>query len=112
MDFEEEKLAEKAAKKGEYMLKGLRTLQQKYQLIGDVSGYGLFIGVEFVKDRKTKTPAYKETSEIQHCARMNGVLLAKGAFGNRIDLMPPLVIENDQIDRIIEVLDGAIGKTK
>jgi len=110
--IEEEKLAEKAAKKGEYMLKGLRTLQQEHELIGDVGGHGLFIGVEFVKDRKTKAPAYDETSEIQHYARKNGVLLAKGAFGNRIDLMPPLVIENDQIDRIIEVLDGAIRKTR
>jgi len=110
--IDEEKLVERASSLGEYMLKGLRSLQQENELIGDVGGHGLFMGIEFVKDRKTKQPAYEETTRIQHEARKRGVLIAKGAFGNRIDLMPPLVIEKDQIDRIIEVLDAAIKAAK
>ena len=108
--IEEEKLVERAAKLGEYMIAGLRSIQQDHELIGDVSGHGLFIGIEFVRDRKTKKPAYEETSRIQHEARKNGVLIAKGAFGNRIDLMPPLVVEKEQIDRVIEVLEVALKR--
>ena len=110
--IKEEGLVQRSAQLGEYFLKGLKDLQERHEIIGDLDGRGLFIGMEFVKDRKTKEHAYEETLEIQHEARKRGLLFTRGGYGNRINILPPLVIDKDQIDEAIEILDEAIAEVE
>lgn len=110
----EEKLHERCAKLGEYFMKRLRELAEKHELIGDVRGKGLFIGVELVKDRKTKEPAREESIKLRYEAKKRGVILpaAMGWFGNTIRLNPPGVITEGQLDKVVEVLDASLKAVK
>src|SRR5436853_1659983 len=75
--IEKEKLQENALKVGNHILAGLEKLKQKHELIGDVRGRGLMIGVELVKDRNTKEPAKAECAEIMELCRDMGLLVGK-----------------------------------
>jgi taurine-pyruvate aminotransferase len=108
-----EQLADRSAATGAYLLDGLRTLM-RHQIVGDVRGKGLLLGVELVKDRMTKQPVgpAQITSIVDFC-RDNGVIVGRGgggrAYGNTIVLSPPLVITRAECDRIVEILDRALG---
>ncbi|MDK2383497.1 MAG: aspartate aminotransferase family protein, partial [Candidatus Korarchaeota archaeon] len=107
--IEEEDLVEKSAKNGEYMLKRLRELMDKHELIGEVNGKGLLIGLELVKDRETKEPAVEEAAKFRIELRKRGVIIGPpGWTGSRIRINPPLVITKEQIDRAIEAIDEAL----
>ena len=110
--FEKEKLVNRAKEMGEYFLKGLKELEQKHLSIGNVQGTGLWLGVEFVKDRKTKEPAYSETRLVQSEARRNGLLMSLGGYGNSLNIGPPIVITKDEIDTALRILDSAISKVE
>ena len=76
---------------------GLRALQDKHPLIGDVRGRGLMIGVELVRDRKTKERATDERdASSRRCSRRG--LLVLGAGKNAIRFSPPLVLTKAQAD--------------
>ncbi len=109
-----EKLHERAARLGEYFMKGLNDLADKYELIGDVRGKGLMIGVELVKNRRTKEPAHEESLKLRNEAKKRGVILpsAMGWLGNTIRMTPPAVITEQQIDHVIEVLDASLKTLK
>lgn len=106
----EEKLHERAAKLGSHFMRRLNELAEKRELIGDVRGEGIFIGVELVKNRKTKEPAREESIKLRNEAKKRGVLVAAGMgwLGNTIRLNPPAVITEEQIDHAIEVLDASL----
>ena len=107
----ENHLVENAAAMGDYFLNGLRELAERYPLIGDVTGKGLAIGVEFVRDRKTKEPAERETIAIvREAAKLGVLILRNGYFGNRITFMPPLNVTTHEIDIILDVLAQVIGR--
>lgn len=107
--YEEEKLVEKAARTGEYFQKGLRELQSRHPLIGNVDGRGLFIGVELVRDRKTKEPASEENGIVSHECFKRGLLYEKGGYyGNMVKTICPLSISEQEIDKAIEIFDQAI----
>ncbi|KAL4515966.1 hypothetical protein Ndes2526B_g00679 [Nannochloris sp. 'desiccata'] len=72
--IDDEKLQSNSAVVGEYLMTGLKNLQKKHDIIGDVRGKGLMIGVEMVKDRQTKEPAKKETVEIFEKAKGLGIV--------------------------------------
>jgi len=97
-----------AAEVGDYMLAGLRELQTKHPLIGDVRGKGLMIGIEFVRDRQTKERATAERDRIVDAMFARGVLVL-GAGRNTIRLSPPLVLTKAQGDACLQALDAAIG---
>ena len=83
----------------------------KHALIGDVRGMGLMLGVELVRDRKTKEPANTETAEIVEQARTRGLLIGKGGFyGNVLRIKPPMCITLEDADYIIGCLDEIIGE--
>jgi len=108
--LEEEKLADRAEKLGKYFLEELKNLQTYHPLIGHVEGKGLMIGMEFVRDRKTKEPASNETKMIIREAIKRGLILTiSGYYGNRINIVAPLIIEKDEIDKAIEILDETIN---
>jgi 4-aminobutyrate aminotransferase-like enzyme len=101
---------------GAYLLDGLRGLM-RHQVVGDVRGKGLLLGVELVKDRGTKEPLGAEqlASIIDYC-RDNGVLIGRGGggrhFGTTITLSPPLVITRAECDQIVETLDRALTQPR
>jgi 4-aminobutyrate aminotransferase len=93
---------------GEHMLAGAKTLMDKHALVGDVRGRGLMIGIELVRDRKTKERATTERDRVvQECFRRG--LLVLGAGQNAIRLSPPLVLSKTQADTAIGILDQALG---
>ncbi len=100
-------LTANAAVVGEHMMAGVRELQQKHPLIGDVRGRGLMIGIELVKDRVTKARAVEERNAVVQGAFSRGVLIL-GAGRNAIRLAPPLVFTTAQADSVLAVLDQAL----
>jgi alanine-glyoxylate transaminase/(R)-3-amino-2-methylpropionate-pyruvate transaminase len=107
--IDEEKIQNNALVVGGY-LKGLFTeLQQKHRLIGDVRGMGLMLGVELVRDRKSKEPANTETAEVLELARERQVLLGKGGlFGNVLRIKPPMCLTKDDAAYLAQTLDEAL----
>jgi 4-aminobutyrate aminotransferase len=92
---------------GAHLIDRLRELQQKHQIIGDVRGKGLMIGVELVRDRVTKERAIEERNQIVTEMFNRGVLIL-GAGRNAIRFAPPLVLTKDQADTIVKVFDEAL----
>ncbi len=106
----DERLAEASARKGQLAIERLRELATRHPLIGDVRGLGLMIGVELVTDRATKEPA-KEAAQVRRLCREAGVLVGVGGqSGNVIRIQPPLVIDDADLDRAIDVLDEAFAE--
>jgi 4-aminobutyrate aminotransferase len=108
----EEQYCANAAEVGEYFMTQLRSLQRRYDCIGDVRGKGLMIGMELVEDRKTKVPATKLSERVINRAFRNGLLLL--ACGqSTIRFMPPLLITTGDVDEavriLLETLDQAIA---
>jgi len=98
-----------AAAIGARLMDGLRALQAKHPLVGDVRGKGLMIGIELVRDRRTKERATSERDALVQAMFRRGVLLL-GAGKNAIRLCPPLVVSPAQADDVIRLLDEALGE--
>ena len=96
---------------GAHLLAGAKALMDKHQIIGDVRGKGLMIGIELVKDRETKERAIEERDEVVQKCFYKG-LLVLGAGRNSIRLSPPLVLTKAQADAALEILDEAIGEVR
>src|SRR6187399_348473 len=106
-----EQFVQNAAAVGEHMMNGLRALQEKHAIIGDVRGRGLMIGVELVRDRKTKERAVEERGALVQAMFKRGVLIL-GAGRNAIRFAPPLVITKDQADTIVKLFDECLTALK
>ncbi|MFW9906914.1 MAG: aspartate aminotransferase family protein, partial [Candidatus Thorarchaeota archaeon] len=90
------KLSDKAEEDGKYILKRLTELKDKYEIIGDVRGKGLMIGIELVKDQVKLIPAKDETTKIRDYCRDNGLLIGAGGVKSCVlRIQPPLVISRD-----------------
>ncbi len=108
--IETEQLQENAATVGKQLLEGFKRLKQKYPLIGDVRGQGLYLGVELVKNRQTLEPAAQEADYIINRMRDHGILISTdGPLYNVLKLKPPMVITADNADEIISVLDKILS---
>ncbi len=103
-----EKLADNATKVGGYLLKRLRELAEKHELVGDVRGKGLMIGVEFVKDKRTKEPAREERDRVLEEAFKHGLVLL-GAGASSLRLAPPLILTREQADVGLEIFEEALN---
>ena len=99
-----ENLMEKAAELGDYTIKRLKEMQEKFQVVGDVRGKGLAICIELVKNRKTKEPI--DSKEFIGRMFKKGVLMVSGGVGVRI--FPPLIISKEIMDAGIEILESTI----
>jgi 4-aminobutyrate aminotransferase-like enzyme len=111
--IEEEKLLDRARKMGVYFTSRLKDLQDNYEIIGDIRGPGLMIGIELVKDRKTKEPANNITHNIVKESVADGVIFGESKFkglGNVLKIKPPLVITESQADRVLEVFEKYLKK--
>jgi len=106
--IEQENLVANSAKLGEIIMKRLRELYDKYELIGDVRGLGLMTATEFVKDRKTKEYAIKEKEAIVAEAYKRGLLLLPCGKSS-VRYIPPINIPEDQLNKGIDILEEAIS---
>ncbi|MBI2500088.1 MAG: aspartate aminotransferase family protein [Deltaproteobacteria bacterium] len=107
----EERLIQNAQRMGTRLKEGLQDLMKRHELIGEVRGRGLLVGIELVKDRKTKAYAPEETVELMEMCKEEGVLVGKGGlFGNVIRIAPPLAISSDEIDLLVQTIDRSLGK--
>ncbi len=107
--IERKKLPENAARVGAQLLRLLEELKERYDLVGDVRGKGLIIGVEFVKDRRTKEPARMETVKIVYRAWQLGLLTVfVGADSNVMEITPPLTITKENVERGAAIIEQAI----
>ena len=100
-------LVANAASVGAYMLDGLRELQEKHPLVGDVRGRGLMIGIELVRDRGTKERATDERNALVQAMFRRGVLVL-GAGRNALRLAPPLVLSKAQADSVLQIFELAL----
>lgn len=112
LDFvESEGLQAHAARVGEYMRRRLRELAAKHEIIGDVRGEGLFIGIDFVKDRATRAPAAAECSVI--CSRLKDDFLiltsCDGPDENVLVVKPPMVFNEADVDETMDALGHVLA---
>jgi alanine-glyoxylate transaminase/(R)-3-amino-2-methylpropionate-pyruvate transaminase len=102
-------IQQNAKKVGEHLKNRLLELQERQPLIGEVRGLGLMLGVELVRDRKSKEPASSETADVLEKAKERNLLLGKGGlFGNTIRLKPPMCLAKDDADYIVDCLDEVL----
>jgi 4-aminobutyrate aminotransferase len=94
---------------GERLMAGLRTLEVKHGCIGEVRGLGLMLGVEFVKDRRTREPAPELLRDLVMGAFQRGLLLL-GAGRSTLRLAPPLVVDEGDVDTALAIIDGLLGE--
>jgi alanine-glyoxylate transaminase/(R)-3-amino-2-methylpropionate-pyruvate transaminase len=108
--IEREGLQSNALKIGSHLRAGLEKLQQKHALIGDVRGKGLMLGVELVKDLKSKEPARQECAEVLERARDMQMLIGRGGlFANTLRLTPPMCLTMADADFMLAVLDNCFS---
>jgi len=106
-----ERLDENAAEVGGYLFKRLKELAEKHELIGDVRGRGMMIGVELVKDRGTKEPAKEERDKLMANAFKRGLMLL-GAGVSSLRLAPPLVLTREQADVGLDIIEEALKEVE
>jgi adenosylmethionine-8-amino-7-oxononanoate aminotransferase len=105
---EKENLPANAAKQGDHLLKSLAAFPERFAAVGEVRGKGLMVALDLVADKATREPIDPMggyANRVAEIARANGVMVRP--VGTKIILSPPLVIEQEQIDTIVNAL--AIG---
>ena len=114
--IEDEDLLSNTQAMGERLMGNLRALMDRHPVIGDVRGLGLFCGAELVKDRSTKEPVEeKHVQAVVADCGANGVVIGATnrslpGFNNTLCLSPALIATADDIDRITDAIDGALGR--
>lgn len=109
--IDKEKLQENAFTVGSYLKARLINLMEKHEIIGDVRGRGLMLGVELVQDRELKTPAKVETLHVMDEMREMGILVGKGGFhGNVFRITPPLCFTKEDADFLVDAMDYTMSK--
>jgi len=104
--IEEEDLMGNAQRTGKYIKEKLEKLKNKYPLIGDIRGKGLFLGVELVLNKETLSPAVKQAEYIVERMKEEGILISTdGPFQNVLKIKPPLVFTQDDADFFVSTLD-------
>ena len=103
---EEERLPESAARVGDELLARLQPLAQRFSLVGDVRGSGLFLGMELVRDRRTLEPAAAEAAHIVNRLRERGILLGTdGPLHNVIKIRPPMPFDLENAGLLVREIE-------
>lgn len=112
-EIEERGLCAQAERTGGYLLAALRGLQDRHPLVGDVRGLGMMLGLETVRDRRTKEPADREMAKIVYRAFELGlVVFYGGIYSNVMEITPPLIMTEAEVDEGVAILDQAIGEVE
>ena len=114
--IKEEKLLENVVSMGNYALESLNELKERHSIIGDVRGKGLFLGIELVKDRKSKEPVHESiAATVGADCMQQGVIIGRtnrsfAQLNNTLCLAPALIATKDDIDEIITSIDNALAR--
>src|SRR5208282_5693878 len=109
--LEEEQLQQNALRVGNGLLSRLEQLQERYPLIGDVRGSGLFLGLDLVRNRATREAAIEEASYVCNRLRERGILTGTdGPFHNVIKLRPPLIFSDADADLFVTTLEAILDE--
>ena len=109
--IKEERLLENAEKKGNHIMKWLQNLKEEREIVGDVRGKGLMIGIEIVEDRETKKPGADKANEVMlRCWRRGIALITCGVSTLRI--VPPLTITKELVDAGLEIIEDVIKEVE
>jgi 4-aminobutyrate aminotransferase len=107
LELVEKEYAANAAEVGDYFMERLRELQTRHEVIGEVRGKGLMIGIEMVTDRNTKEPARELCDAVLHRAFHNGLILLSCGIGT-VRFMPPLMINTEDVDEALTILEASL----
>ncbi|GLG98063.1 Uncharacterized protein GBIM_04699 [Gryllus bimaculatus] len=111
--LEKEKLRDHATRVGNHLLNLARQLATKHTLIGDVRGVGLFVGIELVKDRESRTPATAEAQHIITRMKEEFILISSdGPDRNVLKLKPPMVFTHEDAEHVIKILDEVLTEVE
>jgi 4-aminobutyrate aminotransferase-like enzyme len=113
--IENERLLENSIQTGALLKKGLEELQKKFEIIGDVHGEGLFLGIEIIESKAGKDPAPDRALKLVTECENHGLLLGggipTGGLGtNTIRLCPPLVITDEQVATAIDIIGDVLSR--
>jgi 2,2-dialkylglycine decarboxylase (pyruvate) len=106
--IEQEDIPAKARRIGAQMREHLTALQQRYEMIGDVRGRGQLMGVELVRDRRSKVPATEEGRRVGRLCFENGLIFSLRRNGSVLRFVPPATTTEAQIDHAMELLGRAL----
>ena len=96
---------------GGYFLEALQQVRTKHELIGDVRGHGMYLGIELVRDRDTKEPAAAEAMNVSELMKDHGVIVyPTGAYDNVLKLKPPMIFDRTHVDLFVSTLDDVLSK--
>lgn len=107
----DEHLIERARERGGYLRNRLEGLQQRYEVIGDVRGLGLLLGVELVRDRASRAPAHALGALTTQKCYENGLSMnirRRPERGSVWRIAPPLTVSTDEIDRAVDILEKSL----
>jgi 4-aminobutyrate aminotransferase len=107
LELLEQELIDNAARMGAYLMDRMRDWPRRFPAVGDVRGLGLMIGIELVRDQKTKEKAPELRDRVLRQAFERGLLIL-GAGDNSLRLSPPLVITRDQCDFALDILEECL----
>lgn len=109
--IDDEGLLGNVTRVGAYVKMGLKRLQDRHDIIGDVRGRGLFLSVDLVKDRTLKTPDAEAARKMANLMKDAGVLLSThGRYHNVLKIRPPMVFSEDNADQLLGALEACFGK--
>jgi len=109
--IQQEEMQQHAKETGEYLMSGLKKLMDKYPIINDVRGHGLFIGAEMVKNRSTLAPALPEIDIVVEKVKEKGYLLSTdGPLHNVLKIKPPMTFNKQNADELLNYLDEALNE--
>ena len=107
--MKKKKLGENARRVGSFMMKRLEEMKDRYEIIGDVRGIGLMIGIEIVKNKRSREEDGKTKDKIIQSAAQKGLVLL-GAGANVVRICPPLIITKQQADQGMNILEDVIRR--
>jgi 2,2-dialkylglycine decarboxylase (pyruvate) len=108
-----QKLLQNVREMGAYLKGRLEELRDRFEVVGDVRGLGLKLGIEFVEDKASKTPSPRATQEFTVRCRDKGLILGNNpeASGNIVRILPAFTITREQVDRGVGIMEAALAET-
>jgi 4-aminobutyrate aminotransferase-like enzyme len=107
----DEGLQERALRLGERLAVGLTRLSERHEIVGDVRGLGLFLGIELSLDRETRAPAAPQAAYVVERMKDHGILLSTdGPDHNVIKMKPPLCVDESDVDRVVAAYDRVLSE--
>ena len=109
--IDEENIQQNALEVGTHLRCRLNELQDKHDLIGEVRGLGLMLGLELVTNRESREPASTQAADVMEMCKERGLIIGKGGLkGNTLRIKPPMCITKADADFMVDCLDEVLGE--